>query len=596
MTDRRLAAILVTDISGYSRLMHEDEAGTHARVSQIMTEVAEGTIAAHGGRIVKGTGDGFLAEFPSAVSAGRCALAFQSAVAAVTVSDPIERRLVFRVGIHLGEIIAEPSDIFGDGVNIAVRLCDVAKPGEIVLSAAVYDNLRGRIDCEFEDHGEERLKNIDGPVRVYRLLTAEEAGFTAPGAPTSAPEIPSLVVLPFQNLSADPEQEFLANGMVEDISTALSHFRSLFVIARNSALAYKGKVMDIRRIRRELNVRYVLEGSVRRIGNRIRIASQLIQVRDLTQIWADRYDCDYADIFSAQDRITAGVAAAIEPAISVAEYKRAARKLPDSLDAWEAYHRGLWHHAQSDAESNARAQILFRRAADLDPNFSPAFQGLVYCIMDDAVLYLRHTMSAALELAEPLARKAVVLNATDAGAYIALAYIHFGRGNLSTSLAAAEQALELNPNCAGAYWSKSGNLVYLGRYAEAVEAATNYLRLSPRDLRNWRVLNHLTVGRYLTGDYAAAIEAANQALRLNPNQPLTSRWLVAALGQLGRVEEALQVIAQAGATLAPVTFDSYALTRGNWLRPEAHAMLLEGLHKAGWSPATAASQSAAEAG
>jgi adenylate cyclase len=217
--------------------------------------------------------------------------------------------------------------------------------------------------------------------------------------------------------------------------------------------------------------------------------------------------------------------------------------------------------------------------------------------MDDAVLYLRHSMAAALELAEPLAHKAVVLDSTDAGAYIALAYIHFGRGNLTASLAAAEQALELNPNCAGAYWSKSGNLVYLGRYAEAVEAATTYLRLSPRDLRNWRVLNHLTLGRYLTGDYVGAIEAANQALRLNPNQPLTSRWLAAALGQLGRMEEALRVIAQVGAVLAPVTFDSYALTRGKWLRPEAHAILLEGLRKAGWSPAAAASQSAeAQAG
>jgi adenylate cyclase len=250
----------------------------------------------------------------------------------------------------------------------------------------------------------------------------------------------------------------------------------------------------------------------------------------------------------------------------------------------------------SRSENNARAQTLFRRSADLDPNFSPAFQGLVYCIMDNAVLYLRHSMAAALELAEPMARKAVVLDPTDAGGYIALAYIHFGHGNLTASLAAAEQALELNPNCAGAYWSKSGNLVYLGRYAEAVEAATTYLRLSPRDLRNWRVLNHLTLGRYLTGDYVGAIEAANQALRLNPNQPLTSRWLAAALGQLGRIEEALRVIAQAGAVLAPVTFDSYALTRGNWLRPEAHAILLEGLHKGGWSPAAASQSAEAEAG
>ena len=593
MTIRRLAAVLIADITGYSRLMHEDEDGTHARVSRIMREVAGPAIGSYDGRIVKGTGDGFLAEFPSAVGAARAAVAFQTAVAGLVAQDPPERRIVFHQGIHLGEIIIEPGDIFGDGVNIAARLCGLAGPGEIMVSGAVHENLLGRIACDFEDRGASTLKNIARPVHAFRLIPTEAtntAPAPAPPTPAGPAEKPSIVVLPFKSLSADPEQDFLADGMVEDITTALSRFHSLFVIARNSAFTYKGKVIDLHQVGRELNVRYVLEGSVRRGGNRVRITSQLIQIDNLAHIWADRYDCDYEDIFDAQDKITAAVAAAIEPAVGAAEHQRARRKPPESLDAWESYHRGLWHHAQTNAAENTEAQVLFRHAIELDPKFSPAFQGLVFAIMDDAVLYLQRPIAEALALAEPLARKAVLLDATDSGAYVALNYISFARGDLQAALAGVEQALALNPNSAGAYWSKTGSLVYLGRYEESAVAAQTYLRLSPRDLRSWRVLNHLAVGRYLLGDYPGAVDAAGQALRAHPDQPLSFRWLAAALGQLGRAEEALTVIAQASAALTPVTFDDYALARGNWLAPEAHELLLQGLRKAGWSPAYATSR------
>jgi adenylate cyclase len=287
------------------------------------------------------------------------------------------------------------------------------------------------------------------------------------------------------------------------------------------------------------------------------------------------------DVFVVQDEITNAVAAAIEPVIGEAEHRRTVRKLPQNLDAWETYHRGLWHHFKTNSADNVLAQGHFQRAVALDPEFSPAYQGLVFSYLDDAVLYLTRKTLEAAEMADPLARKAVVLDPSDARAYVALAYVAFTRGELEIALANAEQGLALNPNCAGAYWSKSGCSVYLGRYADAQRAATTFLRLSPRDPRNWRVLNHLAIGCYMLEDYTEAIQAARQALRIHPDQPLTYRWLVAALGQLNRKEEAKTVMREAEPVLAPVSFATYASTRGAWLREEDHARLLDGLRKGG---------------
>jgi TolB-like protein len=579
MPTRRLAAILFADVAGYTRLMHEDEEGTHGWFTALMAAAVEPALEQTEGRLVKSTGDGFVAEFNSALAAVRCALCFQAEAARLTISSDPERRLALRVGIHLGDIIVEERDVYGDGVNIAARLETEAQPGSILVSGTVYENVRGRIGCAFQDLGEHQLKNIANPVRIVRVIAAAEEN-TAAQPPLALPDIPSIVVLPFRYLGGDPEQEYFADGIVDDITTALSRSRSVFVIARNSAFTYKGRTIDVRQVGRELGVRYVLEGSVRLARQRIFITSELVQADTATQIWAERHERGADEVFVVQDEIVNAVAAAIEPAIGEAEHRRAARRSPLSLGAWETYHRALWHHFRSNAADNAIAQGHFQRAVSLDPEFSPAHQGLVFSYLDDAILYLTRKTVEAAELADPLARKAVLLDPSDARAYVALAYVAFARGDLETALANAEQGLALNPNCTGAHWSKSGCSLYLGRYSESQQAATTFLRLNPRDPRNWRVLNHLAIGHYMLEDYSEAVLAARQALRTHPDQPLTYRWLVAALGQLGRKEEAKVVMREAATVLAPVPFTTYAKTRGAWLREGDHAKLLDGLRKA----------------
>jgi len=356
--DRRLAAILAADVAGYSRLMHADEEGTHRRLTQIMRRTADPALAKHGGRLVKNTGDGFLAEFSSVVAAVRCALEFQESVGSLTAEDAPESRLAFRIGIHIGDVIIEQDDVFGDGVNIAARLEGLAPAGGILVSGVVEESVLGRLDCRFQDEGEQQLKNIARPVRAFRVISGAATPTNASPPSPKLPAQPSIVVLPFNNASGDPEQELLADGIAEDITLALSRFRPLFVIAHNSALSYKGRAVDVRQVGRELGVRYVLEGSVRKSGPRIRITSQLVQAETGSQLWSERLDRDLSDIFAIQDDITAAVAAAIEPTIDEAEHQRALRKSADHLGAWEAYHRGLWHYVKSNAAENARARIF----------------------------------------------------------------------------------------------------------------------------------------------------------------------------------------------------------------------------------------------
>jgi adenylate cyclase len=449
--------------------------------------------------------------------------------------------------------------------------------------------VRNRLDLAFESLGELTLKNIARPVEAFVLRFGVSVAASKPAGSHSAAELghlplpnkPSVAVLAFRNASADPDQEYFSDGIAEDVITELSRSRSLFVIARNSSFTYKGRDVDIRQVGRELGVRYVLEGSVRRAGPRVRVTAQLVEAASANHIWAEHFDRDLADIFTVQDEITAAVSRAIEPAIADAEQQRVARKPPESLGAWEAYQRGMWHHAKSSASENRLALEFFRRAVELDKTFSPAYQGVVHAYVDDAILYFVRSPQEAAELADPFARKAVVLDPSDAGAYIALNYVAFARGDINASLAIAEQALALNPNSASANWARSGSLVYIGRFDESAEASRTFLRLSPRDPRAFRVMNHQAIGRYMLGDYAGSIDAARQALRANPDQSLSYRWLVASLGQLGRVEEARAVIRAAAPRVAPVSFDLYATKRGPWLREQDHARLLEGLRKAG---------------
>src|SRR5437667_5235695 len=375
---RRLAAILAADVAGYSRLMGADEEGTLAALKELRRDLADPKIKEHRGRIVKTTGDGLLVEFASVVDAVRCAVEVQREMAARSAGVPEGRRIQFRIGINLGDIIKDGRDIYGDGVNVAARLEALAEPGGICVNRVVRDQVRDKLDIPFEDAGEQRVKNIARPLRVYRVRPGQVSGeaMSAAQPPLALPDKPSVAVLPFTNMSGDPEQEFFSDGIAEDIITALSRYPSLFVIDRNSCFTYKGRSVDVKQVGRELGVRYVLEGSVRRAGNRIRVTAQLVEAESGKHVWAERYDRDLADIFALQDEIAQAVTIAIAPAIADAELHRAVRKPPGSLDAWAAYQRGLWHQSNASTEDNALAQRFFQQAIDLDPTFSAAYVGL----------------------------------------------------------------------------------------------------------------------------------------------------------------------------------------------------------------------------
>jgi TolB-like protein len=374
--ERRLAAILAADVAGYSRLMGADETGT-ARVLREHRTAVDPVVASHGGRIVKTTGDGVLLEFSSIVAAVECALAVQKLKAERNADVPEERRMLFRIGINLGDVLIEGDDILGDGVNIAARLEGIAEPGGICISASAYDHVRGKVDAEFADLGEQGLKNIARPVRVFRVHFGGTAATARPALPL--PDKPSIAVLPFQNMSGDPEQEYFADGIVEEIITALSRLRQLFVIARNSSFTYKGRAVDVKQVGRELGVRYVLEGSVRRAANRVRITGQLVDASTGAHLWADRFDGELEDIFDLQDRVTASVVGAIAPKLEQAEIERAKRKPTDSLDAYDYYLRGLASFYRGTKRATSEALQLLYLAIDLDPDFAPAYGMAAFC-------------------------------------------------------------------------------------------------------------------------------------------------------------------------------------------------------------------------
>ncbi len=356
---RRLAAILAADVAGYSRLMGIDEEGTHERLQGHLRELVDPKIKERRGRVVKNTGDGFLAEFSSVVNAVRCAVEIQRGMGDRNAHEPTDRRVEFRIGINLGDVIAEADDIFGDGVNIAARLEALAEPGGICISRTVRDQIETKLPLAFTDLGEQQLKNIAQPIRAYSTRGASPAVIATPSLPL--PDKPSIAVLPFQNTSGDPEQEYFADGMVEEITTALSKVRWFFVISRNSSFTYKGRTVNVKEVGRELGVRYVLEGSVRKASNRLRITAQLVDASSGNHVWGERYDRELADIFAVQDEITERVVATIEPELYAAEYFRSQRKPPENLDAWECVIRALSYVSQGTAIGNTEAEALCRR-------------------------------------------------------------------------------------------------------------------------------------------------------------------------------------------------------------------------------------------
>lgn len=582
--ERRLSAILAADVAGYSRLMHNDEEATHAKLTALLAGGVEPAIAQHGGRIVKNTGDGFLAEFPSAVEAVRAAMQFQSRINELTCDDAEDRRILFRVGLNIGDIIVEAHDIFGDGVNIAARLESIAEPGGICISQTVFNHARDKVLFDVEEAGEQKLKNIARPVHVYRIIIDPGARTATPKREIPAlalPDKPSVAVLPLTNMSGDPEQEFVSDGIAEDVITALSRYPSLFVIARNSSFTYKGRAVDVRQVGRELGVRYVLEGSVRKAGSRIRVTAQLIEAATSNHVWAERYDRDLADVFAVQDELTEALTTALAPAIADAELRRAMRKPPGSLDAWAAYQRGLWHLSKATAEDDESAENFFRQAIDLDPAFSGSYSALALFQLQAAALYQKIGLRDAQRSAEALARRAVALDGGDAEARSCLGWALQARGEADDALAEIERALSMSPNLAIAHGHRGATLIFARRPKEGVTALNVCIRLDPRDPYLAVRLLHIACGLYFCGEYEASLEAAKRLIRSYPNFPMIYRWSAAALGQLGRAAEAKEELEKA-VLRTPGALEMYVRNRAPWFRPEDHAHLVDGLGKAGW--------------
>ncbi|HVH83282.1 MAG TPA: adenylate/guanylate cyclase domain-containing protein, partial [Steroidobacteraceae bacterium] len=481
--ERKLAAILAADVTGYSRLMGADEEGALARLKAHRRELIDPKIEEHRGRIVKTTGDGILVEFPSVVDAVRCAVETQEGMVARNADVPQDCRIDLRVGVNLGDIIVEGDDIHGDGVNIAARLEGLAEPGGICISQTVLNLVSGKVPFEVEDAGEQALKNIDRPVHVYRINMGSAARrLASPEQALPLPDKPSIVVLPFVNLSGDPEQEYFADGMVEDIITALSRMRWLFVIARNSSFAYKGRAVDARQVARELGVRYVLEGSVRKTANRLRIAGQLIDGSTGAHLWADRFEGALEDIFDLQDQMTASVVGAIAPRLEQAEIERAKRKPTESLDAYDCHLRGMASLYQWTKEGTSEALRMFYRAIELDPDFASAYGTAAWCyVLRESYGWMTDRAEEIAETAR-LARRAVELGREDAAALstsgMALAYVV---GDLDDGAAFIDRALALNPNLAAAWYYSGWARIWLGEPDSAIEPISRAMRLSPLD-------------------------------------------------------------------------------------------------------------------
>ena len=581
--ERRLAAILAADVAGYSRLMGEDEAGTLARMRTHRRELIDPKVAEHRGRVVKTTGDGILIEFPSVVEAVACGVAVQQGMAERNAATPDHQRIVFRVGINLGDVIIEDGDIHGDGVNVAARLEAVAEPGEICISGTVRDHIGDRLDLAFDNLGDQDLKNIARPVRVYRVRLPSQAATTALSVEPLAltlPDKPSIAVLPFQNMSGDPEQEYFADGVVEDIITALSRIRWLFVIARNSSFTYKGQAIDVKRVGRELGVRYVLEGSVRRGGHRIRVTAQLIDALSGTHVWAERYDRDLSDIFAVQDEITASVAGVIEPALAEAEQQRALRKPTERLDAWEAYQRGMWHFNKHGTDENRAAQSFFRQAMTIDPNFAPAHYGYALALQWDVWHYSTRSLLEVQGPARKEASLAVALDDKDAMAHAVLAHMLMWGSEWEAAIAEARTALTLNPNSAFVI-SMLGCVLGFGGYREeALDRLRQAMRASPHDPLTWLWLGWVGATQFSARDFDAAAATWREVIRLRPAYMMAYRGMAGALAHLGRIDEAREVLDRARTLFPEQTPRLLQQERYPWLRPEDYEVRAEGLRLA----------------
>jgi TolB-like protein/class 3 adenylate cyclase len=550
--ERRLSAILAADVAGYSRLMHHDEEATHAKFTVLLEGSIAPAISEHGGRIVKNTGDGLLAEFSSAVEAVRAAVQFQAHIKELTIADEEDRRIAFRVGINVGDVIVEPHDVFGDGVNIAARLESIAEPGSICISSSAYDYIQGKVGVEFADLGEQDLKNIARPVRAYAMVRdGPSPALQADGAKRSqlAPPRRSIVVLPFANLSGDPQQDYFSDGVTETLTTDLSRISGSFVIGRHTAFTYKGKAVDLKKIARELNVRYVLEGSVQRSGTRLRVNVQLVDAESGNHVWAERFDKPIADLFDMQDEIVARLANALDAELVAAEARRAEHSL--SPDAMDLYFQGIaFANRGTTPEYLRQARGFFERALALDPDCIEALVGRAGVDEATATALLTDDPAPHLAVAEAMLTKALSLSPQHALAHLRLGIVLILTNRAGRGIAECQRALALDRNLAHAHAWIGLAKVYIGHAAETETHVLEALRLSPRDARCYIWLLIAGLAKFHLHADAEAVACLRRSIETNRNHPLAHFWLAAALARLGAVDEA-KGVAQVALALNP---------------------------------------------
>ena len=581
---RRLAAILYADVAGYSRLTGEDEETTHRTLSEYLDLIA-GWIESHHGRVMHYAGDAVLAKFDAVVDAMSAAVAIQNELEARNEGLREERKLRFRIGINSGDVIEDRGDIYGDGVNVAARLESLAEPGGICISDAVRSAIGRKLDLTYDDMGEQAVKNIAEPVRAFRVVTEKgvAAKVAAPAAPgLELPDKPSIAVLPFANLSGDPEQDYFSDGIAEDIITGLSRYRWFFVIARNSSFTYKGRAVDVKLVGKELGVRYVLEGSVRKAGNRVRVTAQLIDALTGRQIWGERYDREVEDIFAVQDQITESIVTAIEPELGVVERDRARRKPPDNLDAWDLYQRGLWEfYGRPTREGVAEARRLFERACSLDPGFASAYADLAWAHTLEITLGLTDHPEASLEKAERFAGMAVTNDARDPGARVAMGRVYLLRHAYDRAVAEMEAALRLNPSFARAYNGLGMALLFAGRPEESIKQFETAIRMNPRAPNSWTNPQMLSHAYFNLKEYEKAVEWSQKAVQ-QANAPFMPFAIAAAiLGYLDRIDEAGAMLMEVKKRNANFSADTIRNTIGLYGRHSGADRIIEGLQKAG---------------
>jgi len=540
-------------------------------------------IERYSGRVFKLTGDGLLAEFPSVVNAAEWAVETQGAVAAANEGEPHNPPITYRIGINLGDVIVDGDDLYGDGLNVAARLQERAEPGGLCMSDAAYQQVRGKIDAPFIDGGKLSLKNVSASVQVWRW-PAEAAG-EVDYSDTSAPVPgfdgrPAIAVLAFANMSQDPEQEFLADGISEDILTRLAMWRWLPVIARNSSFAYKGQSIDVKTVGRDLGATYVLEGSVRRAGTRVRVTGQLIDAETGRHVWADRYDREIVDIFALQDEITDAVVAALEPAVGRAEMQRAQRQTPNDVDAWALFQRGMSQLTKATREGLAAAKTLFRRSVDIDPNFARPLAAIAIAdFIENTIGFLPDAL-ANINNARERAQQAIALDDLEPFAHAALAYASFMNGSHDTAVAAGRRSVELNPSFALGYHALAAALFTHGDQREAIDAIRTGIRISPNDPFFFFFLGVLSAAHYMLGEYDEAKRVAGLGVQRFPWYASAHRWHAMALAQLGRANEAAEAW-DAFVRLSP-SFNLAAAERSYNFRLKSDLdHYLEGLRKAG---------------